>query len=200
MPLYRHVVLFAAGLLVLARVGDAGAPRAATDVPQTDVPVLQSFEGLSAIVNLAQGAVRIVATVSPTSPDAVPAMDALYAMLAANPSKRLRVFVVLTPALETDTLVKSLVFAGERREKRILYLWDPQSLAASALRPALGLTPGGNPAYNVFMLYDTAARFSVTPPDSWWHVNPALDGPRFDADALGEHVAEMVRRVDGARE
>jgi hypothetical protein len=117
-------------------------------------------------------------------------------VLASNPSKRLRAYVVWSHAGPADTEVRALTASTTVRDRRLVYFWDSGTQVADYFRGALG-QPGAT-ATGVVLLYDTDARLSMTPPapSIWMSVNPRVAGAPLDAAALGAHANEMVRRVE----
>jgi hypothetical protein len=187
---------------VLALIVATGA-AAQTELPpddplplQQNIPQLTSLTSLATVLNLARGAVRIVGIVSPSSGTADDGLSAIKQVLADNPSRRLRVYVLLTRARADDTTARAIVTAARYREPRIIYLWDPDQIAANAFRATVGLASG--PVHDVYFLFDTGATFTAAPPrpELWMQANPAIDGAPMDADSLRAETARLVERVE----
>ncbi len=180
----------------LARDARAQAPVAAPDttVAQNVVPRLTNFAALATILNLARGAVRLVAVVSPSAPGAEAGMDAVASMLRDIPSKRLRAFVIISQTDSTDTRGRALNLAARHIDRRIVYLWDPDATTAAAMAASDGLA--GMPARDVLLLYDTAATFTTTVPApvAWVPMDDSA-GPVASA-ALRGTADELVRAVE----
>src|SRR5512144_737289 len=87
-------------ILALAAPALAQAPAPVADTQQ-NVVKLQNLGTMVAFLNLASGAVRLVVILDPVSDGSEEALKAVQAVLAANPSKRLRAFVVWS-ALSAD--------------------------------------------------------------------------------------------------
>lgn len=172
------------------------APPADTTTLQTIIPQLSNFTSLASIMNLARGTVRIVAVVSPSSDGAAGGMDVVASILRDIPSKRLRAYVILSHAVPADSKFRALDLAGRHRDRRIVYLWDPEAVVASAMAPLVGLA--GEPAHDVYLLYDTDATFSATPPTPalWMQLHPGIEGPALDAASLRTRANELVGAVE----
>jgi hypothetical protein len=177
----------------------AGAPP--KNLPPVNVAEMKNYGLLASFLNLASGTVRIVAIVSPSAPETPAVMETVLATLAANPSRRLRAYVVLGHMGPADTEARALNVAALYREQRLTCIWDPGAIAAGMFREAIG--SGTEPASGVCMLYDTDARFAPAPPapDLWMSDNPRIEGAALDGKALGKRAGEMVTRVEArARE
>ncbi len=192
------VSLFSPCLLALFVAGNAWAQPAPPDsvAPQQVIPRLNAYASLATVLNLSRGAVRIVAIVSPGSETADRGLDVIDRVLAANSSRRLRAYVLLSKASESDTEIRAVLAASRHREPRIVYLWDPDQIAGNAFRSVVGLESG--PVHDVYFLFDTAATFRASPPkpDLWMSLNSAIDGPPLDADSLQAEAGRLVRRVE----
>jgi hypothetical protein len=189
--LLAAVVAFAPG--ARAQVS-AGEPDSTEN--QRVVPGLTNFGSLSTILNLARGTVRIVAVVTPSSPAAIQGLDILASVLDDIPSKRLRVYVLLSPAGPNDSKVRALNLAARNRDRRIVYLWDGDAAVAVAMAPLVGLED--EPAQDVYFLYDTDATFNAEPatPVLSMNLNPHVDGLKLEAQMMRERAEELVRAVE----
>jgi hypothetical protein len=156
---------------------------------------LQNFCTMVAFLNLASGSVRLVAIIQPTSPTAAATLRAVQSVLDANPSKRLRAYVVWTRLSTGDTELRALSQANSIRDRRLVHFWDGDAHVAGAFRGVLGA--GETPATDVVLLYDTDARLALEPPapSMWMSANPDLTGTA-DATQLGANANTMVRRVE----
>lgn len=157
---------------------------------------LQNFGTLVAFLNLASGTVRLVTIVEPSSPSCDAAMNAVRSVLDANPSKRLRAYVVWTRGSDQDTEMRALSMANQVRDRRLVHFWDGEGFVADSFRGVLGSGP--EPATGVLLLYDTDARLALDPPPPslWMSVNPKVVGTALDPSQLGANVNTMVRRVE----
>ena len=198
--MHRSTLL--ASLLILSASHAAGARAQSaatadeTSPPQMVVPQLANFMSLATVMNLARGTVRVVAIVSPSSPDAAKGMEVIGDILHDIPSKRFRAYVILTHALAADSPTRALDLAARHPDRRIVYVWDPDGVVATAVAPVIGPTEA--PAYNVFLLYDTDAAFTTAPstPVLWMHLHPGIDGPPLEEAPLRVKVEELVRAVE----
>jgi hypothetical protein len=199
---YRHSIFFVIlAVLSVLSSGDALAQAAppATLPPAaapTDVARLQNLGTFVSFMNLASGTVRLLVIVTPSSPSCQPMLDAVAQVLQANPSKRLRAYVVLAPLGPDDSELRALNLTNELRERRLVYLIDAKAVVAAAFAPVVKSSP--DPATGVCFLYDTDAHLALEPPapSLWMSANPQIKGVALDAKQLGQRANEMVRRVE----
>jgi hypothetical protein len=199
MPYRRSFAVVALSLALFAPARAQSPPPSASSWPDSTpstVVRMDSFTTLVSFFNLASGTVRIVAVLSPSSPATVEVLEAIMGALRANPSRRLRAYVVMSSVSSADTDIRALSHTVPYRERRLTYLWDPNALAASAFRSVSG--PGADPATGLCMLYDTDARFltAPAPPKVWMCADPRLHGPPLDAVRLAKEANTLVRRVE----
>jgi len=187
---------------LLALIVAAGALAQTETAPLDSIPQqrsiqqLSSFTSLATVLNLSRGAVRILAIVSPSAGTADDGLEAIERVLAGNPSRRLRVYVLLTRAGAGDTSARAAVTAARHQDPRIIYIWDPGQIVAEAFRPLVGLE--SDPVRDVYFLFDTNATFTDVPPMPalWMQANPAIAGTPLDADSLQAETGRLVRRVE----
>jgi len=200
---YRLVNAVAALIVFAALVaGDAlaQAPAPATGPASpdnfNDVARVQSLGTFVSFMNLAAGTARLVAVVSPSASTCPVVIASIAAVLRANPSKRLRAYVVLSHLSPDDSDARSITVARSFRDRRLVYLIDPNAVVAAAFAPICKSAP--DPATSVCFLYDTGARLALEPPapSLWMSANPKIKGPRLDAAVLGQRANDMVRRVE----
>ena len=125
-----------AAIFVLALAAPAtGSPAG----PEGGAAVLEvdSLAGVTGFFNLGQGAVRIVALVSPTSPECVAGLDSIGALLSRFPSRRLRTYVVFMPMLDSDTRISALVRVGELTDRRVVFFWNQNRSVGDAFGPLI---------------------------------------------------------------
>jgi hypothetical protein len=202
----RHRLVLSATATVLllgtaaTRTQDTPAIPAPTPPRLTPVNIVEmpNWGLLASFLNLAAGTVRVVAVLSPSAPESGTLMETVLATLSANPSRRLRAYVVLEGLGPADTQARALNLATNYREPRLTFLWDAGAVAAGTFRAAIG--SGKEPAAGVCLLYDTGARFSSSAPAPalWMTVNPRLAGAALDRAELEARSGEMVRRVEAA--
>lgn len=188
-------------LLLFLLTGGNPVARAQSPSPadslaaQTTIPQITKFESLSPIMNLARGTVRIVAIVSPSSPDAAAGLDVVASVLRDVPSKRLRAYVILSRAVADDTEMRALELVSRHRDRRIVYLWDPGALVAAAMAPVTG---SAAPVHDAYFLYDTDATFTTAPatPVLWMCTGAHHEGPPLAAEPLRARAEELVRSVE----
>ena len=200
---YRHAIAVAIlALLPALPVRDARSqepPAATTPIPSPapgDVARLRNLGTFVSFMNLASGTVRLVVVVTPSSAECQAMIEAVAQVLQANPSKRLRAYVVLTHLGPGDSEIRALDRASAFRDRRLVYLIDANAVVATAFRSVVA--SGSEPANGVCLLYDTDAHLALEPPapSLWMSANPQLKGPAFDPKRLGQRANEMVRRVE----
>ena len=185
------VVLLAVALAAPAR---AQAPAPGADSRQS-VTKLQNMSSLVAFLNLASGAVRLVVVVDPVSDGSDAALKAVQSVLAQNPSKRLRAFVVWSAVSADGTDVRALARSGIH-DRRLVYFYDAEGSVANAFKNVVA--SGLEPATDVLFLYDTDAHLALDPPapTMWMSANRYIKGTALDATQLGASTNELVRRVE----
>jgi hypothetical protein len=166
------------------------APPAAKAKP-TEIQTLASFQGIAGLMNLARGCVRIVAVDSPSAPGADAQLDTVLSVVRTSPSKRLRVYVIVTPAADADTPLQAALLASRHPGERVVYLWDPSAGVTNLWKDSVGIKSADSRP--IFCLYDTAATFTLAPPtpDTWVQGNA-----RFDPRPFTDRTSELVRRVE----
>lgn len=188
---FLSLVLIIAASAPLARA-DQGAAAPPT-TPQRSLPQLDTFTNLATILNLGRGAVRILAIVAPSSQAGIDVLQAIDAVMAANPSKRLRAYVILTPRSQSDTLLRAADAAARRRDRRIVCLWDPERITAP-----IATAPTGGADADVLFLYGTAAMFTTEAPraDLTMRSGPSAGEDRLDLPRLQARVDTLVREIE----
>lgn len=188
-------------VLVLA-LSLAGPAAAQTPAPtgnsanSAQMAKLQNMSTMVAFLNLASGAVRLVAILDPAGEGADASLKAVQSVLESNASKRLRVFVVWSAVTAEGTEMRALGKSNQVHDRRLVYFYDAEGFAAEAFRGVVGA--GENPATDVLLLYDTDAHLALDPPAPamWMSANHDIKGTALDATQLGAHANEMVRRVE----
>lgn len=165
-----------------------------TSPPEAESPAARNFRRVdrfspvSALLNLAQGTVRIVTIVPVDKASSFAVIDTVMSVVAANPSKRLRAYVILRGGGESG--LQALLLATRYSDARVVYFWDPTAAVASAWDS--GATTAGTA-----WLYDTSAKFSDRPPPAALTVVANTDADiMLDGGELRSDAGEMVRRVE----
>jgi len=195
----------AVSLLVIASMlcgGGASAQTPSTPAPSAPsgssptVVRLQTFQTIVAFLNLAAGTVRIVTVLDPSAEYCDQTIDAVESILSANPSKRLRAYVVWSALTKEDTEMRALSLSNRVRDHRLVYFWDPGALVAGSFRNVVG--SGVLPATGIVLLYDTDAYLALDPPapSAWMSANSDIKGPALDAKQLAAETNAMVQRVE----
>lgn len=182
-------------ILSLAVLAPAYVARAEAPAMQPMVR-LQNFGTLVSFMNLGLGTVRVVVILEPSAESSERALGAVKSLLAANPSKRLRAYVVWSRVGTADTEARALTASTRVQDRRLVYLWDDETAVANSFREVLNSRD--RPATGVVLLYDTDARLALAPPapSLWMSVNPRLAGAALDATSLGTRANAMVRHVE----
>jgi hypothetical protein len=162
-------------------------------IPGRTITSLEKYSHLAAFLSLAQGTVRIVAFLSPSDPTTPVRLETILAVLGANPSKRLRAYVVLTAIAPGDDTVRATQVARNTPDRRLNYFWDASGTMWRPWEASVGSED--EPVVGVIRLYDTSARFAEQAPGADMIARPTSTG---DADArrLRARVDELVRRVE----
>ena len=165
-------------------------------VPQGTVPLesespaarnfrrVDRFYPVSALLNLAQGTVRIVTIVPVDKASSFAVIDTVMSVVAANQSKRLRAYVIL----RGESGLQALQLATRYSDARVVYFWDPTAVVA-------GTWDSGATTAGTTWLYDTSAKFSDRPPPAALTVVADAD-VMLDGGELRSEAGEMVRRVE----
>jgi hypothetical protein len=194
----RYFRALAASVLVLTVVtpalAQAPAPAPNADNQQT-IAKLQNFGTMVAFTNLASGAVRLIVVLDPVSEGSDAALKAVQSVLAGNPSKRLRAFVVWSAVSAGGTELRA-VARSTVHDRRLVYFYDGEGFVANAFKNVVG--SGQEPATDVLLLYDTDAHLAPEPPapSMWMSANKDIKGTALDATQLGASTNELVRRVE----
>lgn len=149
--------------------------------------------GFNGFFNIGQGAVRIVALLSPTCPRCVAGFEELRRIMQAIPSRRLRPYVVFMPVLEGDTPQAALELGAKMLDRRASYFWDPNMSVREEFQ---GLTGKDAANEHVCFLFDTDAVIRDKPDQPVWWMEHAADGSAFDGPALEAKVRELLDRLE----
>lgn len=159
---------------------------------QPRITEIHSFQAFQGLFNLAQGAVRVVALVSPTDLQCLASLGQVYQILSRHPSNRLRMYVVYTPRQKQDDKKMAARAAARLVGSRVTQLWDPDSTAARALSGTLGLKD--EHAWGTFLLYDTQAilKDNATPPTLWMRSGSEASDHGFDLSAFENETTRLL--------
>lgn len=149
--------------------------------------------GFNGFFNIGQGAVRIVALMSPTCPRCVAGFEELSRIMKEIPSRRLRPYVVFMPVLEGDTPVAALELGAKMLDRRASYFWDPNVSVRDEFQALTGKDVGD---LHVCFLFDTDAVIRDKPDQPVWWMEHAADGSAFNSPALEANVRELLDRLE----
>jgi hypothetical protein len=193
MQYFRSIVV----VLLLVALAIPALAQAPAPAPNAQPPVvkLQNMGTFVAFLNLASGAVRVVVIVDPASDASEDALKAVQSVLAQNPSKRLRAFVVWSAISSGGTELKAVSRSGIK-DRRLVYFYDSEGFVANSFKNVVA--SGQAPATNVLLLYDTDAHLALDPPapSMWMSSNKDIKGTAMDATQLGASTNELVHRVE----
>lgn len=179
-------------------VAVAAAPQSAVTPTPSDAPATESnvravrpierFTHLAALLNLAQGTVRVVAILPVDTRASLAAVDTVASIVKGNASKRLRAYVILRGGTEAESSLRAALLVGRASDPRIVFLWDQTSAVTDFWKP--GPTPG-------VWLYDTSAKFAEQLPEPALVLAAAPGGDaRIEGAALRNTAYELVRLVE----
>jgi hypothetical protein len=187
----RRIVVCAATLGAIA-ASFVLAVAQGTIPPEAESPAARNFRRVdrfypvSALLNLAQGTVRIVTIVPVDRASSFAVIDTVMSVVAANQSKRLRVYIIL----RGESGLQALQLATRYSDARVVYFWDPTAAVA-------GVWDTGSTTSGTVWLYDTSAKFGDRPPPADLTVVAKADTDvMMDGDELRSEAGEMVRRVE----
>jgi hypothetical protein len=157
-------------------------------------------EPLRTAFNAHAGQVRIVMLVSPTCGECLlGASEIERALLAAQPSPRLRAYVVWVPKLyghEKDVPVATRYVP----DARATHYWDSAGVLVRQYDTVLAL---GEDAWDVYMVYGPSARWDgTTPPkpDFWMHqLGPRVPGPYLDPAIFAAYANSLLAHTAAVR-
>jgi len=184
----RRMTVFARVHCLTAAAALLAAVNAFAQTPDSgtrDVRRIEKFAHAAAFLNLAQGTVRMVAIFPADESASLAMMDTIAAVVRANPSKRLRAYVILDGETDSETPLRAALVAGRAGDSRIVCFWDPTGAVARMWGPR---GPG------CVRVYDTAAKFTTLLPPPALEVK-ASDG-RLDGAALRTSSSGLVQRVE----
>jgi hypothetical protein len=114
------------------------------------------------------------------------------AAITQNASPKLSGYVVWVPVLggkETDVAEATKTAT----DTRVRHFWDGDGRLVKELVPVLGLP---DRAWDVYLVYDSGARWDATTPPSpafWMHqLRGEVKGPRLDAAVFRQRLNEIV--------
>lgn len=147
---------------------------------------VEKFVHAAAFLNLAQGTVRMVAILPTSETASLAMMDTIAAVVRSNPSKRLRVFVILNGESDTgESPLRAAVLAGRASDTRIVCFWDPTGSVARMWGPRDAAC---------VRVYDTTAKFiDPLPPPA---LEVKADDGRLDGSALRVTSNDLVQRLE----
>ncbi|HEU4929786.1 MAG TPA: hypothetical protein VFU38_08145 [Candidatus Krumholzibacteria bacterium] len=184
MTAVARIRIFIAVAALLAVTGSALA-QTPESAPRDNVRRIEKFAHAAAFLNLAQGTVRMVAILPADESTSLAMMDTIAAVVRANPSKRLRAYIILDGEIDSGTPLRAALIAGRAGDTRIVCFWDPNGTVARVWGPGDA---------GCVRIYDTAAKFGDPLPPPALEVR-AAEG-RLDGAALRASSSDLVQRVE----
>lgn len=189
-------LLFAAAIIVTISTSAAfpQPQKAKESAAPSQFMDLTRFAFLRDFFNLAQGAVRTIAIVSPTCPTCRKGVAEISRSLENIPGNRFRAFVIFSPELEGDTREKASELAGQFFDRRLVYFWDAEKLAGNKFKTIAG---SESSVWDVYFLYDTDAVIDSVPPAPalWMQQHERHEAPQFDAEVFQGKALELLDRL-----
>ena len=84
-------------------------------------------------------------------------------VLEAIDDNDLKVYVVWEPILRTDSEAAARVSSGFLRDDRVVHYWASSRAVGERFQGAIGLE--GEPAWDVYLIYDRGVRWDDRPPE-----------------------------------
>jgi len=178
-------------LIIISAVCPAHVGAETDAPPSRNIPELARIGTFSPFFDLGQGAVRIVAIVSPESPEAEAVFDAIARVFAEVSNNRLRAFIVLSPESPRELQADALRLFARVEDRRITGFWDPKGVTRDHWQPAVESESRG---WDAVFVYDTDVRFSATTDEgSYWFYNPdSGKASVLEASPLEIRVRELL--------
>ncbi len=110
--------------------------------------------------------------------------------------RRLRVYIVWMPILETDARKAALERSTEFSDSRVSYYWDANRITGPLWQEVMKIPAF---AWDIYLLYGKEAHWSVKPtvPIFWMHqLRGALDGPLLNVPELTEKTKNLLSRSE----
>ncbi|RMH76795.1 MAG: hypothetical protein D6681_21315 [Calditrichaeota bacterium] len=161
------------------------------------VILLENFQQLAGRFNADSNRVRIIALVSPTCPVCGRGFYALQKLLADVPDERLQVYIVMMPIFPEDEKGRGEARAGELRDPRVLFYWDPDRISGNTWKEVLGLD---QLAVELYFLYRPGVtwEFDPTAPDFWMRqLSGVIQAPFLDIERLKAEVRRALSETSG---
>jgi hypothetical protein len=155
---------------------------------------LLDFEAIATRFDASIGSPRFVLLLSPTCPVCLDGARLVGESLKILGSPELSTHVVWLPVLDADTYTAAGTSSGLFDPDRVTHYWDEERELERSFRAMLGLERWGRKvAWDLYLLYDRASRWSDRPPEPthWMHQLQIDDVPSLDRPLLLDRLREL---------
>lgn len=161
------------------------------DVASSKLSDLNALTDLRDRFSADAGHVRLVAVLSPTSPDSRRGYLALQSALKNINDDRLKAYVVWTKVTDTDQRSAAAKRAMEFDDPRISCFWDPNSVAASSWR---NVADPKQEVWHSYSLHGPEASWETVPPAPEFWLQEPEGGTTADSDGF-ERIGQMLTEM-----
>jgi len=108
--------------------------------------------------------------------------------------KRLRVYIVWMPILETDSRTSALELSKEFSDSRVSYYWDEKRITGPLWQEVMKIPAF---AWDIYFLYDKEAHWTAKPtvPIFYMHqLRGALEGPMLNVPQLVATTKDLLAK------
>ena len=161
----------------------------------SQIVTIKRIEPVAAFFDLGQGAVRIVALISPGCPECERTLGQIDKLFTAVSNKRLRAYLILSPrSPESDGELEALRMFTRIKDRRVIGFWDPDNVGRTHWRAAAATE---SLAWDALFLYDTDASFLKTTENEpeWIHPHDNAVAP-VDLEALETNVRFLLDKFE----
>jgi hypothetical protein len=152
------------------------------------------MEPLATQFRLASGCVRAVLIVSPTCQLCLDgALHAGAQLLDALSDVELRAYYVWVPMLPSDCREAAEAAAQRFSASRALHYWDPGRQFGRLMAQRLGINPGHDAAWDVYLAYPRGVT-GIAQPAFWMHQLEEAGAPRLDPRQWRRKIKELLRQ------
>ncbi|MCH7548327.1 MAG: hypothetical protein IH969_02115 [Candidatus Krumholzibacteriota bacterium] len=181
------------GLLLIASV--FFVPNFGAETQAGTVPQINNIKAFSPFFDLGQGAVRIIAIVSPDCDACAQTVDVIVDLFSAVSNNRLRAYLIVAPDPPSESALAALRLFAKVTDRRVSCFWDPTGVARAHWNSATG---SESTAWDALFVYDTdAGSGAMGETQAYWvydHQSSEFASP--DAEALEAQVRELLENFE----